>query len=200
MSPSANPTRLPEHIQLRLWTVAEYQAMIQASIVKGDDRVELLEGWVVRRGVRSPRNECAVSLAHNRFAELLPEGWRYRIRSSLVTADSQPAPDVAVVRGPIGAYAARHPGPDDAPLVVEVADSSTSLAHTLKARVYARAGIKTYWVVNLVGRHIEVHTDPTGPAPDPVYRTRTDYPSADSVPLLLDNQLIALIPVADLLP
>ena len=49
-------------------------------------------------------------------------------------------------------------------------------------------------------RQVEVYTDPTGPAANPSYRQRTDCAAADSVPLVIGGQQVALIPVVSLLP
>jgi Uma2 family endonuclease len=52
------------------------------------------------------------------------------------------------------------PGPADVLLLVEIADSSLTYDRKTKARVYARAGIEDYWIVNLVDGAVEVHRDP----------------------------------------
>ena len=83
-------------------------------------------------------------------------------------------------------------------LVVEVAHASLRADRTLKARLYARAGIGDYWIVNLVDRVLEVHRSPTGPRPRPVYADiRRIDPSASIAPLAAPT---ARIVVADLLP
>jgi len=69
-----------------------------------------------------------------------------------------------------------------------------------KARIYARAGIPVYWVVNLVDRRVEVHTEPSGPADEPSYAAVRSYAPGDDVPLVLDGAQVATIPAADLLP
>jgi len=97
-------------------------------------------------------------------------------------------------------YAARHPAPAEVGLLAEVADSSLSQDRGAKARLFARASIPVYWIVNLADRQIEVCTDPTGPHATPHYRQQTIYRGDDLVPLVLDGQEIARIPVRDLLP
>jgi Uma2 family endonuclease len=94
----------------------------------------------------------------------------------------------------------RHPGAKDTGLIVEVADVSLARDRNEKARLYARAGIVVYWIVNLVDRQIEVYTNPTGPDPSPGYRQRLDYLLSQSVPLVLDGQWVAQVAVRDLLP
>lgn len=66
--------------------------------------------------------------------------------------------------------------------------------------MYAEAGIVIYWIINLVDRQIEVHSQPSGPAANPAYASLQTYRIGDSVPLILDGNTAATIPVADLLP
>jgi hypothetical protein len=67
-------------------------------------------------------------------------------------------------------------------------------------RIYARAGIPLYWVVNLVDRRIEVYSDPTGPAKRPDYRRQTDYAALDDVAVLIEGHQLGRISVAAVLP
>ncbi len=84
---------------------------------------------------------------------------------------------------------------------MEVADSTLARDRTLKARLYARASVPVYWIVNIPDRQIEVYTDPSGPdAADPSYRQRRDFAAASAVPLVLEGRTTATIPVSELLP
>ena len=69
-----------------------------------------------------------------------------------------------------------------------------------KGRIYAAAGILSYWIINLVDRQVEVYTSPSGPAAQPGYSQRAVYRAGDYVPLVLDGTTIAQIAVQDLLP
>jgi len=185
---------------VRKFTVAEYHQMIQAAILTEEDRVELIEGWIVPKMPHNPPHDSTVNNARQRIERLLPAGWETRIQSAITLADTEPEPDVVVVPGPASRYSTRHPAPQDIALLIEVADSSLARDRGEKCRSYARAGIVCYWIINLVHRQVEIYTDPTGPAGQPAYRQRTDYGWADSVPLVIGGQQIASIPVADLLP
>jgi Uma2 family endonuclease len=72
--------------------------------------------------------------------------------------DSEPEPDLAVVRAQDGASVTRHPG--TALLVIEVAGDSLRFDRRTKAALYARTGIPEYWIVNLEETSIEVYRDP----------------------------------------
>jgi Uma2 family endonuclease len=118
-----------------------------------------------------------------------------------VTIDeSEPEPDVSVVRGDTRSYLTRHPGPSDTGLVVEVADESLVRDRGVKKRLYARARSPHYWIVNLIDRQVEVYSDPTGPADKPDYRLRRIYGGDERVPVILDGVEVGTIAIRDLLP
>lgn len=78
------------------------------------------------------------------------------MQSALAASDdSQPEPDIAVVD--VADHAHAHP--NRAHLVVEVARSTLEVDRTLKAKLYAESGVPEYWVVNVIDRQIEVHTE-----------------------------------------
>jgi Uma2 family endonuclease len=82
-----------------------------------------------------------------------------RIQQPLVAQDeSEPEPDVALV--PVGRYADRHP--DRALLVIEVAESSLAYERETKGPLYASSGVAEYWIVDVIGRAIEVYAGPEG--------------------------------------
>ncbi|HVK12078.1 MAG TPA: Uma2 family endonuclease [Gemmataceae bacterium] len=186
------------------FSVARYQRMIEVGILTSADKVELLENYIVCRlpivGPRSPRHDGTVQLMSERLRQHVPAGWSLRILASVELSDSQPEPDFSIVRGGVRTYMTRHPSAANTGLLIETADASLDRDQRDKARIYARAGVVIYWIVNLVDRRIEVHTDPSGPTADPKYATVQHLSPGDSVPLVLDGTVVATIPVADLLP
>src|SRR5438270_386547 len=181
------------------FSVARYQRMIEAGILTSEDKVELLENYVVLKMPRNPPHDGTVQLVSEALGPVIPQGWRLRVQLTVVLTDSQPEPDFAVVRGNARTYLARHPGPADTGLVIEVADSSLLRDQRDKTRIYARGGIICYWIVNLVDHRIEVYTQPSGPAAVPSYQSCQTYQPGDDVPLVLDGNQAALIPASDLL-
>ena len=114
--------------------------------------------------------------------------------------DGEPEPDVSVVRGSRQQYRKRHPGPADIGLLVEVSDTTLQQDRTWKKRIYAEAKVPVYWIVNLPEEKVEVYTNPTGACEQPDYLQRQDFSASDLVPLVIDGNAIAQIPVRDLLP
>jgi Uma2 family endonuclease len=188
-------------LPVRRFSVDEYHRMIETGILTDEDQVELLEGWIVPKMPRKPPHDALISIVHNRvIGPRLPAGWFCRGQSAITTVDSEPEPDVAIIRGSEYDYLERHPGPKDMALVIEVADTTLRRDRTIKVRLYARARVPIYWIINLPGSRVEVYTEPTGPGRTPRFRQRRYHGVAKTLPLILDGREIAQIPVRDLLP
>jgi Uma2 family endonuclease len=182
------------------FSVARYQRMIEAGILTPEDKVELLENYVVLKMPRNPPHDGTIDLLKAALPGRVPPGWLLRIQQTLVLSDSQPEPDFAVVKGTPRTYLVRHPGAADAGLVIEVADSSLLRDRADKTRIYARAGITCYWIINLVNQRIEVYTQPSGPPALATYAALQTYHPGDAVPFFLDGNPVGSVPVAEMLP
>jgi Uma2 family endonuclease len=191
---------LPPPLLMRRFTVDEYHRMIDDGFFAEDERFELLEGWIVAKMPRNPPHDSMIVVIGRILDRALPEGWHLRGQSAIVTADSTPEPDLAIVRGDGRDYLSRHPEPADLALVVEVSDSTLASDRGLKARIYARAGIPVYWIVNLVDHRVEVYTTPTGPVADPGYRECREVEPGATFPLIIDGREIARIDAREVLP
>lgn len=184
---------------MRRFSVDDYHRMAEAGILDEDDNVELLEGWIVEKMTKNPRHEYTVDSVQEAIAKRLPADWRIKLQSPTTLADSEPEPDVSVVRGPKERYRKQHPQPQDIALVIEVADSSLARDRGIKLRINSRSRVAVYWIVNLIEDVIEVHFDPTGPIDLPAYRQRRVYRSGEAVPLALGSEVLDLISVDELL-
>jgi Uma2 family endonuclease len=107
---------------------------------------------------------------------------------------------VAVVLGDELTDTARHPGPADVGLLVEVSDSTLQRDRDDKGRIYARAAIPLYWIVNLIDRQVEVFSAPSGPTAAPAYVQRQVIASGSTVPLILNGTTVGTIAVQELFP
>lgn len=190
---------MPHDLIWRL-RVEQYHAMIHAGILTPDDPVELLEGWLVYKMLQNPPHRVATRLARTALERILPIGWYVDTQAPITLEDSEPEPDVAIIRGEPRLYANRHPGPADLALVVEVADATLLRDRGAKKRIYARAGIAAYWIINLSERRCEVYTAPVTAGGEPDYRRRHDYGPSDAVPFIIDGQEVGSIAIADVLP
>ena len=150
----------------RLFTVAEYHRMAEAGIFTEDDRVELIEGEIVAMSPIGSRHAACVKKLAALVRDLLSGkpvvvGVQDPVRLS---DDSEPQPDLSLVRAREDFYAAGHPGPEDVVLVIEVADASVMYDRNIKIPLYARSGIREVWLVDLVRNAVEVHSKPVGSA------------------------------------
>jgi Uma2 family endonuclease len=181
------------------FSVDQYEKMVEQGILKAGEGAELLEGLVVQKMTQHPPHATAVDYVMDALRPLLPEGWRLREQKPIRLSKSEPEPDVVVIRGPLSLYEQRHPRPADVALVIEVAESSLEEDRTDKGRMYARARIPVYWIINLVAAQVEVYTRPKG-GRQPGYRQRRDYRIGEKVPLVVGGQEVGELAVRDLLP
>lgn len=197
---TTTPTAAPGFIDRATFhqlTVAQYHQMIAGGILGEDVPVELIEGYMVTKMPRSTEHDYSLSAVQEEVRARVPAGYCVRGQCATTILNSEPEPDVVVARGALSAYKNRHPGPADAALVIEVSASSLAYDRIDKSRVYARAGIPVYWIVNVIDKQIEVLTDPSGPTDAPAYGTTTTYTAGQQVPLALDGNTVGHIAVGD---
>jgi Uma2 family endonuclease len=200
MTPSAQPVTYGLDPSIFRFSVSRYQRMIEHGILTSEDKIELLENYMVLRGPRSPRHDSTIQRLYRPLMDLLPDAWMLRILQTVVFSDSQPEPDFSVVRGNPRSYLLRHPPASDVGLIIEVADSSLLRDQRDKTRIYARGGVPCYWIINLVDQRVEVYTQPSGPTAVPAYQTFQIYQHGYNIPLVLDGNPIGAMAVVDLLP
>lgn len=173
--------------------------MVEAGIFAPGERLELLDGDLITMTPQKSAHATAVRLCEIALQAAFGPG--HEVRSQMPLAldpNSEPEPDVAVVTGAPEDYWDAHP--TTALLIVEVADTTLAYDREQKGRVYARAGVREYWIVNLTERCVEVYRDPA-PLADArsgwAYRTaQQSRPGDHLVPLAAPG---ARIPVTSLL-
>ena len=140
---------------------AEYHRMAEAGILRKQERVDLIRGEIVELSPIGRRHTAFTgNLNELLVMRLAGKGVVWMQNSLILGDDSEPQPDIVVLRrGPVS-YKDREDGPEDALLVSEVAESSLAYDRTTKMRLYAGAGIAEYWVVDCATETIEVHRTP----------------------------------------
>jgi Uma2 family endonuclease len=177
----------------RNFSRSEYENMLRAGILGEDEHLELIGGRIVVMSPEGPRHAAAIDLCAEALRRVFPSGHTVRVQHPLaLDADDEPEPDVAVVPGGPRDHVAEHP--HDAVLVVEVAESSLEYDRRDKALLYARAGFSDYWILDIAGRTVEVHRDPSPNG----YATIVVFSAGDEIaPLAAPETRVA---VAVLLP
>jgi Uma2 family endonuclease len=161
-------------------TVDEVYALTEAGMFLEDDNLELIDGEIVpMAAAKASRHEMMKSQLNR--ALILATGPEIRLfveASITLSQDYLVEPDLALCPNGIQSRDARGP---DLLLAIEVSDSSLGYDLRIKAPLYARFGVRDYWVVDAVRQTIRVHRDPV----DGVYRDVEEYEAHDPVETLL---------------
>ncbi|MHB8575232.1 MAG: Uma2 family endonuclease [Dehalococcoidia bacterium] len=145
----------------RRFTLDEYDRMVEAGIFCDDNRIELIGGEILRMAAMGSKHVKAIQRLQGRF---LDYGIRYdliRIQFPIrLPPDSEPEPDIAIVRDRPDGYDPGHPNPEDVLLAIEVADTSLAFDRDRKIPRYAAAGILETWLLDLRHRQLMLYRDP----------------------------------------
>jgi Uma2 family endonuclease len=167
-------TRAAEGLDRRSFTVAEILRMQEAGIISEDEKFELVEGEIVPMQAKSHIHELIKSTLLLKLARSLPNSLWLGVESSIyLSSRTFLEPDLVIY--PNGMKLEQVKG-SDVIIAIEVAASTLPYDHGLKARIYARHGVRELWVIDANERRTFVHTEPSGEA----WRTiRTLEPDAD---------------------
>ena len=144
-------------------TLEDYHRLGQAGILGEDDRIELLDGQLVDMSPIGPRHALAVDALTRLLVMAVAGRATVRVQNPIeLDATTEPQPDIALVWQPWRGYPDAHPQPADVFLLVEVADSSLELDRGAKLELYARAGIREFWIVDVTTNSVLVHRRPRG--------------------------------------
>src|SRR5262245_17473788 len=143
------------------FTVDAYQRLAEVGILTEDDRVELVNGEVVRMSPIGDRHMAAVNRCTRAFSRTAGERALVSVQNPIdLDPYNEPQPDVALLRPRDDDYARGKPGPPDILLVVEVADTSPVYDRQTKLPRYAATGVREAWLLDLVADALEVHREP----------------------------------------
>jgi Uma2 family endonuclease len=194
-NPSSDQSWIPSSLY-RL-SLEQYEAMVDSGIFAGRDKVQLINGYLVAKKTQNTPHATADDLCGDLLNRVIPPGWYVRAAKPirLPTESSEPEPDRWAVRGGIRVYSARHPGPADIALAVEVADSSLD-DDRMQAELYGRADIRLYRIINLIDRQVEVYSNP-GPSG---YQSLEVFVPPHVLTVIVGAVEVGEIPVAEILP
>ena len=172
------------------FNVENYVQMLEAGILKKDDRVELLCGEILQMSPIGTRHQACVNHLTQYLVLALQQSAIVSVQNAVrLTRDSQPQPDLAILEPRLDFYADRYPRPEDILLLIEIADSTLSFDRDIKIPLYARAGVRETWLVDLNGSCVEVYCDPS----ESGYRTKQTFDPGDRLaPTALPNISVAV--------
>jgi Uma2 family endonuclease len=146
---------------LHMWTVDDYHRMIASEILTTETRVELIEGQIIEMSPQQPPHAATTQRTWKYLNRMLAGKADIRIQLPItLPPNSEPEPDIAVVRINPREYISGHPTPDDIFLLIEVADSTFTTDRNKKSRIYAKAKIPEYWVLNVNSQQIYIFREP----------------------------------------
>lgn len=146
-----------------LITVDAFHRMGETGILGPADRVELIDGEIIDMSPIGALHAAIVDLLARHFARRTGESVFIRCQNPLRLDDvNEPEPDLVILRPRADFYATAHPGPPDAMLVIEVADTSLAYDLGVKVPLYARHGIPEVWVIDAATRRTRVFRQPVG--------------------------------------
>jgi Uma2 family endonuclease len=146
---------------LRSWTIDEYLHAAEAGVFKEDERLELLDGQIIKMSPQGyPHGQC-LALVIEWLSGIRREGFHTRYQQPMEVGPwDAPEPDVMVVKGS-ARQMRQHPTPSAIALVVEISDSSLPLDKGYKARLYGESGIPEYWIFDIDARALHVYREPS---------------------------------------
>jgi len=147
----------------RTFTVDEFHRMAEAGIFAGDDRLELLDGEIVRMTPIGSRHAACVKRLTEWLVRRVQEGAIVSVQDPIVlSGHTELYPDVALLKRRSDFYSESLPRPADEFLVVEVSDTTGEYDRGVKLPRYAGSGIPEVWVVDLRERAVDVYRQPAG--------------------------------------
>lgn len=195
---AAPPAAIPP-FPIRPLTVEQFEYLVETGFY-GDEKIELLDGWVVNKMTHGDLASYVISRLYRQLSRTLSEAVAIRCQLPIRLKRSRPEPDVVIANGGEARFQAAAPTPEDILVLIEVSDSTLAHDRGPKLRSYARAGIAEYWIVNCVDRQIEVYTRPLVENDVPAYAEGVVYAQNQTISLRLSNEPVVDLPVASLFP
>jgi Uma2 family endonuclease len=138
-----------------------YHVMADGGAFAPTDRVELIGGELIDMSPIGKLHARCVKFLAKYLIRLLSDGYVVGVQDPIVlNDDSEPQPDLSIVRFKDDFYKDELPGSKDVLLIIEVADTSVDFDRNVKLRKYAAAGIPESWLIDLASDRVEAHTEP----------------------------------------
>jgi Uma2 family endonuclease len=143
------------------FNVEEYYRMAETGVLKPDARVELLNGQIIDMSPIGPFHGSVTKFLIQVFTDGNHGKWTLQVQDPVRLDDqSEPQPDLVLLKRSPDFYRKRHPRPEDVFLLVEISDTILANDREEKLPAYGRAGIPEVWIVNLIELTVEVYREP----------------------------------------
>jgi Uma2 family endonuclease len=163
---------------LAKWSVEDYHRMIAAGILC-DRRVELLAGDIVQMSPEGPLHASRIRKVANYLRSILNDLALVSEAHPITLEQSEPEPNIAIVRLPESRYDERHPGSEDIFWLIEISDTTLAVDLNKKKQIYAAAGISEYWVMDVKSNSLTIFRQPS----ENDYSLKYEMTQGDLIPL-----------------
>ena len=141
------------------WSINEWHKLVDSGVLEGKP-VEFLEGNIVEMSPEGVEHSYTNQSVSDYLRNLLQGKAHIRDAHPVTLDNSEPEPDIAIVRLPPTIYRQHHPFPQDIYFLIEISNRTLSKNLEEKIITYARNGILEYWVIDLKNKRLIVHTQP----------------------------------------
>lgn len=148
-------------ITTKQFTIDEYNRLAELGFFHEDDRVELIKGEIIPMAAKGTLHSTFCRRLIRELSKLI--GNQATLQSQdpiIIPPNSEPEPDVAILKNKDDDYLNSHPAAQDLLLLIEIADSSLKYDQEVKLPLYAEAGITDYWIFNLIENCLETYNQP----------------------------------------
>ncbi len=143
------------------WSIQDYHQMIETGLLD-ERKVELVHGEIIEMSPEGAPHSSYCGEIAEYLRRILGSRAKVREAHPITLADnSEPEPDIAIVRNRSTLYRDRHPQPADILWLIEIANSTLAKDLGMKKDLYGNAGIAEYWVLNLQTKELIVFRDLT---------------------------------------
>lgn len=169
------------------WSIQDWHQLIDSGVLE-DKKIELLQGDIINMSPEGIPHSGTSKSVSSYLRELLENKACISEAHPITLDNSEPEPDIAIVRLPEEEYLHHHPYAEDIYWLIEIANKSLAKDLGQKAEIYARNKIAEYWVIDLVNNRVIVHTDPEAKQ----YRQKTVHTSGIIQPVCFPELKIRL--------
>ncbi|MGK7952346.1 MAG: Uma2 family endonuclease [Xenococcaceae cyanobacterium] len=167
---------------LAKWSVNDYHLMIESGVLNNRS-VELLAGEIIEMSPEGPLHRFTNDTVAEYLRELLRGRAKVFEAHPITLSNSEPEPDIAVVRLPNSNYLTHHPYPEDIYWLMEISNTTIEEDLGRKKKIYANAEIDEYWVINLKTTEIIIFREPSGND----YKTKLTIARGTITPIAFPN-------------
>jgi len=176
------------------WSLEHYHRMIEAGVLDEDDRIELLYGKIIKMSPVGRFHATSVRKINKLLVKRLSDRYTCSQEQPIaILPRSEPEPDYILATYRDDDYLNGHPEVNDIHLLIEVSDKTLRKDREVKMVLYAQAGIKEYWIVNLIERQLEIYLNPV---PAGTFDDQLIYAEDDA----FEHEIVGTLKIRQLLP